>query len=140
MFKLADLRTIMEILQRPDGSLPEVARTLKISPARATSLAAIAQRSFDDGRYCFLEGRLPPEDLGPPKLKKFIVSIRHVTDPGWPIRDRQALERARQCYDAGTHEMYQGRFGNWIVQYLQVRKRRVKEREYFQPTTLGQGM
>lgn len=74
--------------------------------------------------------RQPPENIGNPKLKHRIVSIRHsMTD--WPLADLEKINRARKLYDDGTHEICQGREGDWFILYCIPRKVRTSPRKYF---------
>jgi hypothetical protein len=125
------LKTTIEIFKHPDGSLDKLAQALDVSMQRATRLVEVAQQSFCFGRYTFLKYRTPPPSLGNPALVKHIISVRHVSESGWPLRDYDQIERARELYDAGTHEMCQGRSGSWIIQYLWKRRRPTKPRHFF---------
>jgi len=53
---------------------------------------------------------------GRPELEKYIVATKHGND-GWD-HAMPELRQARQRYEAGTHEMCQGRDGDTIIQYL----------------------
>jgi hypothetical protein len=75
--------------------------------------------------------RQPPANIGNPKLQNRIVSIRHCETPDWPLADTDKIKRARQLYDDGTHEMCQGREGEWFILYLIPRKVRTAPRKYF---------
>lgn len=94
-------------------SLQEVA-------ARATAAPSIPVRR-----------RAPPADLGQPYYRKHIVSIRHCETPVWPSADMEKINRARNDYEAGTHEMCQGRDRNWFVLYSIPRKKRCGPRKFF---------
>lgn len=52
---------------------------------------------------------------GRPELEKFIVALKHVNEP-WD-NSSEELRKARQRFEAGTHEMCQGRDGDTIIQY-----------------------
>ena len=72
--------------------------------------------------------------FGKVRLRLFVVSMRDATAScgAWPYDDRRALEAARQAYNAGTHDMVQGRDGEVIIQYLiPLRDRRPASR-YFE--------
>lgn len=56
-------------------------------------------------------------DLGRQELRKYIVAYR-IADRGWTSFQQEILEDARRKFDAGTHEMCQGRDGRYILQYL----------------------
>ena len=70
------------------------------------------------------------ENLGRPELRKYIVAYRHVARD-WPYDMREALRNARRKFDAGTHEMCQGREGAIIIQYLIPRMVPCKPRKFF---------
>lgn len=74
----------------------------------------------------------PPPNLGREELRKYIVSARHVDSPVWPLEDEGKLEDARAAYEAGSHEMCQGRDKRgWIIQYLIPRRKRAGARKFF---------
>jgi hypothetical protein len=76
--------------------------------------------------------RKPPADIGKEKLRKFIVSVRHVENSVWPSDDTSKIELARARYEAGTYEMCQGRDRDWFVLYSIPRKERTGARKFFQ--------
>jgi hypothetical protein len=55
--------------------------------------------------------------FGRPELQQFMISRKKVRDT-WPELDCTIISTARLQYDAGTHEMCQGRDGDWIILYL----------------------
>lgn len=74
----------------------------------------------------------PPADLGKDYFRKYIVSVRHCENPLWPWADQDKIEDARNKYEAGTHEMCQGRDRDWFVLYCIPRKKRCGARKFFQ--------
>lgn len=79
--------------------------------------------------------RPPPADLGHREgapNPKYIVAVRHADNPLWPRESRQKIELARTNYEAGTHEMVQGRDRDWILQYSIPRQKRSGARKFFQ--------
>lgn len=72
-----------------------------------------------------------PAGLGKPKLRRFIVSSRHLYERGWPVGDQAGISEARRKYDNGTHELATGREGNFLVLYCIPRRRPVPPRTYF---------
>ena len=68
--------------------------------------------------------------LGRVSLRKYIVAYRSIYGD-WPREFREALADARKKFDAGTHEMCQGRDGQHIIQYLIPRLVRTKPRRFF---------
>lgn len=69
-------------------------------------------------------------ELGKPELRKYIVAYRHIARP-WPYHLRDALQDARQKFDAGTHEMVQGRTESYVIQYLIPRIVPCEPRRFF---------
>ena len=69
-------------------------------------------------------------ELGRAELRKYIIAHTRA-DRGWSIFQQTILEDARKKYDAGTHEMCQGRDGRIIIQYLIPRLIPTKPRRYF---------
>lgn len=80
----------------------------------------------------FVEDPLQPDrsTLGKAHLRPHIVSVRHC-HTNWPEEDRAALQFARQCFDAGTHQMFQGRDGQWIIQYCWPKAKATPPEPYF---------
>lgn len=63
-----------------------------------------------------------------PDLLKYVVSIKRSTS-SWVVNDE--LRRARELYDAGTHEMVQSTSLGWSVLYLIPRQTPTAPRDYF---------
>ncbi len=72
-----------------------------------------------------------PDDLGRESLRKYIISARHASFSTWPSQDWDKIETARAGYEAGTHEMVQGRDRDWFIQYSIPRKVRTGARKFF---------
>lgn len=109
-------------LRTPGASLSRVARHLGLN---YTSLRAAIHRPAAQP-----EEQLDPQSMGRESLREYAVAAKPV-DGAWPPCFRDALQRAREAYDAGTHEMVQGREGDWIIQYLIPRMHHVRRRDYF---------
>jgi hypothetical protein len=63
-------------------------------------------------------------------MEQYVVAKkRH--DKAWPEKYREAIKLARRKYDRGTHEMCQGRTGEFTVLYLIPRLVPVSARDYF---------
>lgn len=75
--------------------------------------------------------RKPPADVGKDYFRSYIVSIRHAEHTHWPEADLSKIEQARANYEAGTHEICQGRDRDWFVLYCVPRKTRVGARKFF---------
>lgn len=80
--------------------------------------------------------RSPPRDIGHRQKDgwpdpKYIVSIRHC-DGAWPSEDQDKIDKARADYEAGSHEMCQGRDRGWFVLFSIPRKKRCGARKFFQ--------
>lgn len=65
--------------------------------------------------------------IGREELRKYIVAVKRFD---WPVEYDKALSIARRLYEAGTHEMCQGRDGPMIIQYLIPRNVPVRLREF----------
>ncbi|MFN4091654.1 MAG: hypothetical protein ACK4FG_02005 [Brevundimonas sp.] len=72
-----------------------------------------------------------PAELGNPNLRRYIVSARHVEFSTWPSQDEEKILQARANYEAGTHEMCQGRDQDWFILYSIPRKVRTGARKFF---------
>lgn len=68
------------------------------------------------------------------ELRDYVVT-RCVAGDGWGGNSVKAIAKARTDYDAGTHEMCQGRDGDFLILYSiprkAVDKERVKRGKYF---------
>lgn len=99
-------------------------------------LVAVAQRLNIDvpERPTYVPRRrtlTAPVDLGRPELRRYRVSAKHTSWSTWPVVDQDKIDDARAKYEAGTHEMCQGRDGDWFVLYLIPRKKRAGARKFF---------
>lgn len=115
---------LREIYDECDRDLTKVASRLGIS---LTDLADLVAPSPTPAP----RRRKPPADIGRESMRKHIVSVRHAEVPVWPAGDLDKIEKAREDYCAGTHEMCQGRDRDWFVLYLIPRKRRTPARPFF---------
>lgn len=118
------LDELKEIYEECGGDLTKVAERLGLS------IADLAQQ-VSPAATPAPRRRKPPTDLGKESMRKHIVSIRHAEVPVWPAADLNKIEKARDSYCAGTHEMTQGRDRDWFILYLIPRKRRVPARPFF---------
>lgn len=75
--------------------------------------------------------RKPPVDPGQAALRKHIVSMRHADSSIWPKIDEPKILDARTKYEAGTHEITQGRDRNWFILYCIPRVQRTGARKFF---------
>lgn len=73
--------------------------------------------------------------LGRPGLERYVVAIRRTTIGEWHKKYKDDLDKARAKYDAGTHEMVQGRKNGWFIQYCIPRQHPTKSRNYFRSVT-----
>ncbi len=81
-------------------------------------------------------------EIGRPELRKFIVAVRDAShfpqsdircpdgQRWWPTVFDAALQRARNLYCAGSHEMAQARVDGLVIQYLIPRKKWVDQRPF----------
>lgn len=72
----------------------------------------------------------PTVNLGRPELQKYIIAYRYAF-LDWAASDEPKLADARKKFDAGTHEMCQGRDGDIIIQYLIPRLVPCRPRKFF---------
>src|SRR5690606_4615142 len=78
----------------------------------------------------------PLGHLAPPRLRPFVVSVRHIYDH-WPEEDFEAIQKARADYDAGLIEMCQGTVidpqtgERFVAQYAIPRHKPIKREPYF---------
>lgn len=91
------------------GSVFRTARQLGISLDRVNRV--VGQKEFHvEKKTAQFGGR------GRPELEKYLIATKHVND-GWD-HAMPELRQARARFEAGTHEMCQGRDGDTILQYL----------------------
>lgn len=62
---------------------------------------------------------------GRTELRDFVVT-RKAAIGDWSPEDKALLEGIRDAYDNGTHELAQGRDGNFIIQYAFPRNKKAK--------------
>lgn len=67
--------------------------------------------------------------LGRPSLQPFAVARKRVT-AAWD-NTQEAIIEARLDYDAGTHEMFTGRDGDFLTLYSKPRRVPVNRESYF---------
>lgn len=67
-------------------------------------------------------------NLGRASLRPFLIAFKK---PGQDWTSSEVIKDARRKFDAGTHEMFQGRDGEYCLQYLRPRKVPTKPRSYF---------
>lgn len=97
-----------------------------------TAVAAHLGLSPTEGRPLTRRRKVrPPSDLGKESMRKWIVTARHAEHSTWPTEDQDKIEDARSKYEAGTHEMCQGRDRDWFILYLIPRKTRTGARKFF---------
>lgn len=73
-----------------------------------------------------------PIGRGRPELQKFIVGVRDLSEfEGWNNEDPK-IKKARDDYDAGTHEMCSTRDGMNLLLYSIPRKIKAERKPYFQ--------
>lgn len=71
--------------------------------------------------------------LGRPEIRAYALASRPANESGWDNKDAGVI-RARENYEAGTHEMATGRDGSVLILYSIPRRYREKGREhYFTP-------
>jgi len=121
--------TLREVYEELDGDLEKISERLNIPYdelmvlfSSATAEAPIVEPP---------RRRVPPADLGQPNLRRYITSVRHCDNPVWPLADLSKIEAGRVKYEAGTHEIAQGRDRDWFVLYLIPRSTRAGARKYF---------
>lgn len=108
---------LREELKATNGRLTKAARNLNFD-VRAAHLRLGAG------------GSTPTIQKGREELRKYAIAYRPATGE-WPRVFKEALADARRKFDAGTHEMVQGRDGHYIIQYLIPRLVPTKPRRFF---------
>lgn len=66
---------------------------------------------------------------GPPNLRQYAVAKKKVLEP-WDNYD-PSIVLARKNYNAGTHDMFTGRDGSWLILYSRPRAVPVIREIYF---------
>lgn len=118
----AEDELIRDELKNPGANPSKVARLLGLDLNRVRALAGGQSNviSLDNG----------PANIGRETLRPYIVAVKQA-DGSWPIHKWPEIERAQRQYDDGTHEMFQGRDGIWIILYCRPRRKAVAPRTYF---------
>ena len=75
----------------------------------------------------------------PERLRDYVVAVRKIDHGAWPKQYQAILMDARTKYNAGTHEMVQGRGDGVVFQYCIPRKEPTAPRRYFLPTQVAKG-
>lgn len=119
---------LLDSFKKHRGNPYAVATELSLTPSQAMARLRALEVRPDFGVQYEVYLIDPPKDLGRESLRPFIVSARHSLTTGWPLADRDAIERARSDYDAGLIEMFQGRDGPWYIQYAKPRRHRDSRR------------
>jgi len=68
--------------------------------------------------------------LGPEEHRDFMVARRRAMGGAWDNKE-PPIAKARADYETGTHEMYSGRDGPWIILYSKPRKKIQPRPGYF---------
>lgn len=123
------MNQILEAFEKHPGDLFAAAKELSISPTVLLQKIRAMEHRPDNGVNYIICTTPPPKELGRAPLRRFIISVRHRNNPGWPLQDREAIERAREGYDRGLVDMYQGAEGPWIIQYARNRSRKDYRRQ-----------
>lgn len=106
---------IIEEMQNHGGNLSMVARVLGLD------YHALKTR-FPQG-YEAVKTPVGPEpdnirNLGKDGMQQYVIAIKKAGQ-AWPDKYNSVIVDARKKFDAGTHEMFQGRNNEgWVVQYL----------------------
>lgn len=122
-------------------SRDHILRTLKTENYNYSKVAKAFGLPFDALRKHFpqnshyqLEERIPLpsdiRDLAREPLRQFVIAVKPAGG-AWPEKYKDVIAEARRKFDAGTHEMCQGKRGGWTIQYLIPRWVRVPRRRYF---------
>lgn len=122
---------VRDLYNECGGDLEQVAARLGLPYSEFVSKfgAEVAPASTPPARR-----RPPPSDLGHREgapNPQYIVAVRHADNPMWPPEYDAAIAVARANYEAGTHEMVQGRDRGWFIQYSIPRKKRTETRRFF---------
>lgn len=89
-------------------SIFKTARALRVTLDRVTRV--VGQETFKVEHHPAKYG-----GRGRPDLEKYIVATKHANEP-WNNSSPE-LKACRSRYEAGTHEMVQGRDGDTTIQY-----------------------
>lgn len=126
------LEEIVEAFARHPGDIYMASRSLGVPPTVLMNRIRQLEERPEKGSYYIIQTYPAPRDVGRLSLRRHIVSVRRRGDPGWPLQDKQALEKARRDYDAGLVDMFQGHEGRWVIQYAKRRKKPdANRRPYF---------
>lgn len=111
---------IAEALRETNGNISKVSRQLGID-----YLALRSRLTAPSFNLPFSRATTPePQDigsLGRPGMEQYVVAIKP-RGTAWPSKYDMAIADARKKFDAGTHEMAQGHYQGWVIQYCIPRK------------------
>lgn len=111
--------SIMKEIEDMGGDLSKAARALGLNyhalkartDTKSTPTSGVAQLARKD-------------------ISRYAVAAKR-SGAEWPRRYQEELDLARKSYDAGTHEIAQGRSNEWIILYVFPRLVKTKPRSYF---------
>lgn len=125
---------IREELEKTGGNISAVARRLGLSFEGL--LARYGGKGVSGAFKIQVEEPKDIRELARPGLEGFVVAVKRA-GAAWPEKYKGAIEKARRKYDAGTHEMCQGRKDGWVILYLIPRIIPVRPRDYFSSMVLA---
>jgi len=109
---------IEEALRESNNNLSLVARSLGISYHALKDRAERVAPTYD---VSFPRATTPePDDittLGKPGLERYVIAVKP-RGSAWSTKYDAVIADARKKFDAGTHDMFQGSYQGWVVQYL----------------------
>lgn len=123
----AQKQMILSELKKPNSNISRVAHQYGLDYAE---LKSFVLRHHAANVVVLPTRAADPSCLGREELREHIISYKLV-DAAWPAADFDKINKARMQYDAGTHEMCQGRDGGTLILYLIPRKHPTQPRVYF---------
>lgn len=120
-------KSVREIYLEEGGDLAKIAARLGIS------VTSVMQKVGSDTKLTLPVKQTPPDDLlnWRPNWKPYLVAIRHNDATNWAPEDKAAIQKGRDRYEAGTHELCQRREGGWTILYAVPRKKGAGSRSFF---------
>lgn len=120
-------KSVREIYDEEGGDLAKIATRLGIS------MTSVMQKVGSDTKLSLPVKQTPPDDLlnWRPNWRPHLVAIRHNDAINWAPEDKVAIQKSRDRYEAGTHELCQRRQGEWTILYAIPRRKGAGSRRFF---------
>lgn len=117
----SEIRSALRVLRAP----------IKVARKLGIDIRHILPIADEEAQYFNAAYEQKYDGWGRPELQQFAVGRKLASTP-WDNED-PAIAKAREDYEAGTHDMINGRDGAWIILYSIPQKKVTPRPNYFKP-------